>query len=98
MAECQLQNPTTRQGSRNTASEWYVLNYHSSPLSVATKEDLQQWMIDYVASVNSPSRASMARPDSNSQQVFNVTASRKPWLARLAVTMVDKDMPCGDIS
>jgi len=32
MAECQLQNPTTRQGSRNTASDWYVLNYHSSPL------------------------------------------------------------------
>ena len=97
MAECQLQNPTTRQGSRNTASEWYVLNYHSSPLSVATK-DLQQWMIDYVASGNSTSRASMARPDSNSQQVFNVTVSRKPWLARLAVTMVDKDMTCGDIS
>ena len=40
----------------------------------------------------------MARPDSNSEQVFKVTASRKPMLERLAVTMVDKDMTCGDIS
>ena len=64
-------------------------------------------VIDYVASVNPPPTASMTRPDSNSQQVFNVTASRKPWLARLAVTsvdptveltMVDRDRTCGDIS
>jgi len=55
-------------------------------------------MIDYVTSFNPPPSASMARPDSNSQQVFNVSASRKPWLPRLAVTMVDKDMTCGDIS
>ena len=55
-------------------------------------------MIDCVTSVNPPPTASVARPDSNSQQVFNVTASRKPWLARLAVSMVDKDMTCGDIS
>ena len=75
--------------------EHYELCYEPK---VATKEDLQQWMIDCVASVNPPSRASMARPDSNSQQVFNVSASRKPWLPRLAVTMVDKDMTCGDIS
>ena len=38
----------------------------------------------------------MPRPDSNSQQVFNVSASRKPWLARLVVTVVDKDITCAD--
>ena len=50
----------------------------------ASKEDLQQWMIDYLASVNPPPRVSLATHDSNYQQVFNVTASRKPWLARFS--------------
>ena len=63
------------------------------------KKTCKQWMIDYVASVNPPPTGQHGRDLTvTRQQVFNVTASRKPWLPRLAVTMVNKDMTCGDIS
>ena len=78
--------------------EHYELYLRRWGVTESCHQKRPQWTIDYVTSVNPSPTASMARPDSNSQQVFNVTASRKPWLARLAMTTVDKDMTCGDIS
>ena len=52
-----------------------------------TKENLQRWMIDYVASLNLTPRIDdrvNSNPQPPSQPIFNVTTSRKPWLTKFS--------------
>ena len=54
---------------------------------VDTKEDLQRWMIDYVASLNLTPKSDdrvNSNPQPPSQPISNVVTSRKPWLTKFS--------------